>query len=179
MSSLPSQSALRSWTNSQLKRFLTERSVRVPSNFKKEQLINKVREIQLREQLVDSTVYSQPNNINDNNQTQEETIVVTKTTLEAMIQQAIQDHDNRNLTVTNEQQSNNQLQLHQQVQNEDQTQDRNRVEDFLLMQMAKARSDDDRPVPGIKRDLKNGLYKKSTSLLMFFYAYLVNCFTKS
>ena len=89
MSSPPTRQALQSWTKRQLKSFLTTNGENVLSSSNKEQLINKVLEIQLREHLVDSSI-NLPATNNDNT-TQEETYTLTREQLKYLFRQVLEE----------------------------------------------------------------------------------------
>ena len=162
MSPFPTRQALQSWTKRQLKSFLTTNSETVLSSSNKEQLINKVLEIQLREHLVDSSINLSATN-NDNTP-QEERYTLTKKQLKSLFRQVMEESIQLQV-VRNQQHTETQAQSETQalptsriqLQEDARIEEQNRIQDFLISQITKANNNNDLPVSRIISKLKNGL----------------------
>ena len=151
MSSIPTPTALQSWTVKRLREFLEIRKVDFTGMRKKKDFINKVLEVQLKEHLVDSTVTNSSNThvVNDSNN--DEQITISRSQLKEMIQQAIQQQQLERHADTIQE---NNVQVPE--QEPESTIHRSKIEEFLLNQVEQAKNDDARSVAGIKRDLREG-----------------------
>ena len=155
MSSIPTRTPLLSWTAKQLKDFIIARGESLTGLRRKENLVNKVLELQLKEHLVDSTINTHVNinQINDNLSDSNDRIVISRSELKSIIQQAILEQQTSH---SQEQQVIEQRIATQPASGAEEELNRDRLEEFLMSQLEKTKNDEDRHVSGIKRDLRKG-----------------------